>query len=94
MGTECTSPEGHDAEDSIGRISHYFSHLGVAGVDLRGPLAVGERIHIKGHTTDFVQAVTSMEIDRAPVERAGPGDDVAIKVEDHVRDHDTIFREP
>ena len=86
--------EGHDPADAIGRVTHYYSHLSVAAVELSDPLAVGARVHIKGHTTDFVQDVTSLEVDRNPVERVGPGDDVAMKVDDHVRDHDLIFREP
>lgn len=85
--------EGHDAADAIGRVSHYFSQISVAAVELSAPLAVGDKIHIRGHTTDLVQDVSSMEIDRTPVQRAGSGDDVALKVEDHVRDHDLIFRE-
>jgi putative protease len=83
----------HDPQDAIGRVTHYFSHLAVAAVSLSGPLARGDRVHIKGHTTDLVQEVSSMEIDHAKVERAGPGDDVAIAVDDHVREHDLIFRE-
>ena len=34
-----------------------------------------------------------MEVDHHPVEQAEPGDDVAINVSDHVREHDLIFRE-
>mgnify|MGYP001568005133 CR=1 FL=1 len=84
----------HAPDDAIGTVSHYFSHLGVAGIRLTAPLAVGERIHIRGHTTDLLQTVASMEIEHAGVERAGPGDDVALKVDDHVRDRDRIYREP
>lgn len=83
----------HDPADAIGLVTHYFSHVSVAAVSLSAPLAVGDRIHIRGHTTDIVQDVASLEVDHAPVERAGPGDDVALKVDDHVRDHDRIFRE-
>ena len=85
--------EGHDPEEAIGQVTHYFSHLSVATISLKAPLATGERIHIRGHTTDVVQAVGSMEIEHAEVDRAGPGDDVALKVDDHVRDHDLIYRE-
>jgi putative protease len=85
--------EQHEEGDAIGRVTHYFSHLSVAAVTLSAPLKVGERIHIRGHTTDVVQDVGSMEVDHAQVEGAGPGDDVAMKVDDHVRDHDLIFRE-
>jgi len=84
---------GHEAGQAIGQISHYFGHLSVAAITLTEPLSVGERIHIKGHTTDLVQTVDSMEIEHAHVQRAAPGQDVALKVADHVREHDLIFRE-
>lgn len=84
----------HDPADAIGTVTHYFSHLSVAAVELHQPLRVGEQIHIKGHTTDFVQAVDSMQVEHAPVEQAALGDDVALQVTDHVRDHDKIYREP
>jgi hypothetical protein len=86
--------EEHDPGDAIGRVTHYFSHISVAAVQLDTPLAVGDRIHVKGHTTDLVQDVGSMQVDHAAVDTAGPGDDVALKVDGHVRDHDLIYREP
>jgi hypothetical protein len=86
--------ETHDPAEAIGTVTHYFSHLSVAALSLRAPLAVGDRIHVRGHTTDLVQTVESMEIEHRRVERANPGDDVAIKVADHVREHDLVFREP
>jgi putative protease len=85
--------EQHEEGDAIGRVAHYFSHLSVAAVTLTAQMKVGERIHIRGHTTDLVQDVGSLEVEHAQVESAGPGDDVAMKVDDHVRDHDLIFRE-
>jgi len=84
----------HDPADAIGRVTHYFGHLSVAAVQLQAPLQVGERIHIRGHTTDIVQAVATMEVEHRRVEGAGPGDDVALHVDDHVREHDGIYREP
>lgn len=83
----------HDLADAIGVVTHYYGHLSVAAVSLTAPLAAGDQIHIRGHTTDLVQDVSSLEVDHAPVDRAGPGDDVALKVEDHVREHDLLFRE-
>jgi translation elongation factor EF-1alpha len=87
MGTD------HDPGEAIGTVTHYFGHLSVAAISLKAALAVGERCHIRGHTTDLVQTIDSMQIDHQPVERAGPGDDVAIGVKDHVREGDLIFRE-
>jgi putative protease len=86
--------DDHDPADAIGTVTHYFSHLSVAAVELDKPLRVGERIHIKGHRTDLVQTVDSMQVEHAPVEQAGSGDDVALHVDDHVREHDKIYREP
>lgn len=83
----------HDPGDAIGTVNHYFSHLSVAAVTLTAPLAVGERIHIRGHTTDQEQTVESMQVDHQPVSSAAPGDDVAVNVGGQVRDHDLIYRE-
>jgi translation elongation factor EF-1alpha len=85
--------EQHDPAEAIGTVTHYFSHLSVAAVTLTAPLTVGERIHIRGHTSNVEQTVESMEVDHGAVERAEPGDDVALKVADHVRENDLVFRD-
>ncbi|CAN5583370.1 hypothetical protein BH23CHL7_BH23CHL7_16150 [soil metagenome] len=85
--------EHHEEADAIGTVSHYFSQLSVAAVALTEPLRVGERIHIRGHTTDLVQTVESMQVEHAAIDEAKPGDDVALHVDDQVRDHDRIYRE-
>jgi hypothetical protein len=79
-------------EDPIGKVTHYFGHIGVAAVRLSGPLAVGDRIHVKGHTTDFSQAVDSLEVEHQKVANAGPGDEVAFEVTDKARIGDQVFR--
>jgi putative protease len=85
--------EGHDPGQAIGTVTHYFGHLSVAAVTLTDTLNVGDRIHITGHTTDLEQTVESMEVEHAKVQSAGPGDDVALQVTDHVREHDKVYRE-
>ncbi len=85
--------DDHEEQDAIGRVTHYFGHLSVAAAALTEPIAIGDRIHIRGSTTDLVQSVDSMQIDHAAVDAAKPGDDVAIQVDGHVREHDLIFRE-
>ncbi|HEX6035221.1 MAG TPA: hypothetical protein VFY83_12330 [Anaerolineales bacterium] len=79
-------------EAQIGRITHYYSHLNVAVLELTDRLKLGETIHIFGHTTDFVQKVTSMEVDHHRVVVVEPGDNVALKVVEPVRVHDVIYR--
>jgi len=80
-------------EKEIGRVTHYFSHLNVAAVELSDTISVGDRVHFYGHTTDFVETVESMEVEHKHVQTAGPGDDVAIHVLQHVREHDKLFKE-
>ncbi len=79
-------------EEAIGKVTHFYSKLMVATLELTQPLRLGDEIHIKGHTTDFRQKVESMQIEHQPVEVARPGDNVAIKVADHVREHDVVYR--
>ncbi len=83
----------HDPSTAIGTVTHYFSHMSVAAISLTAPLAVGEKIHVRGHVTDLEETVRSMQIEHHDVERAGPGDDVAINVTEHVREHDRIYRD-
>ena len=79
-------------EKQIGKVTHYFSKAGVAGLTLDEPLHKGEWIRIAGFTTDMVIEVESREIDRRQIDSAAPGDDVGIKVLDRVRVGDSVYR--
>jgi len=79
-------------EKEIGQIIHFYNRISVAVLDLADTLSFGDKIHITGHTTDFIQKVNSMEIDHQKVESAGPEDEVALKVIEPVRDGDTIYK--
>ncbi len=79
-------------EVEIGRVMDYFARIGVAGIDLTGPLKVGDRIHIKGHTSDFEQAVGSIQIEHESVQEAKAGDKIGIRVEDRCRGGDKVYR--
>lgn len=79
-------------EAEIGKITHYYSHINVAVLELTDYLEAGETIHILGRYTDFTQKVTSMEIDHHHIILAGPRDNVALKVIEPVHVHDTIYR--
>lgn len=81
------------AETPIGRITHYYSRLGVGIIELtEGELKVGDTIHIKGKHTDFTQQVDSMQIEHQSVAQAPKGKVVGIKVKDKVREHDQVLR--
>ena len=76
----------------VGKVTHFFDHIGVAVLALTETIRVGDSLHFLGHGTDFVQTVGSMEIEHKSVESANPGDDVALKVEQQVRPNDAVFR--
>ncbi|HSD99682.1 MAG TPA: hypothetical protein VLB72_02975 [Burkholderiales bacterium] len=79
--------------ERIGVVTHYFSHLTVAVVKLEAArLRVGDTIHIRGHTTDFKQRVDSLQVNHAAVQEVGPGDDFGLKVRDHAREHDIVYK--
>ena len=80
------------AEKEVGKVSSYFTNVEVAAIDLSGALKVGDKIHIKGHTTDFEQAVKSMQINRKDVKSAKAGDSVGIKVDERVRPGDIVYK--
>ncbi|MEK6691619.1 MAG: EF-Tu/IF-2/RF-3 family GTPase [Nitrospirota bacterium] len=80
-------------EEKIGRVVHYYTNLGVVAIDLTdGNLKVGDRILIKGHTTNFEQQVESMQIEHANVNEAQKGQSIGIRVKEHVRDHDIVYK--
>lgn len=80
-------------EERIGVVTHYYSHLSVATLRLEsGTLRVGDVIHIHGHTTDFTQRVESLEVDHASATEVRPNDDFGLKVVEHAREHDVVYK--
>ena len=79
--------------ERIGVVTHYFSHLSVAIVQLEtGSVRAGDVVHIKGHTSDFTQRVESMEIDHVRVNEAYPGQSFGVRVQEHAREHDVVYK--
>ncbi len=80
-------------EQLVGTVVHYFKGPSVAVVRVaEGALAVGDRIRFHGHTTDFTEQITSMEVNHQKVPLAKAGDEVAIQVADRTRQHDQVFK--
>ncbi|HJX69476.1 MAG TPA: translation elongation factor-like protein [Dehalococcoidia bacterium] len=79
-------------EIEIGTVSEFFARPVVAGIELTANLKVGDKIHIKGHTTDLEFMVNSMQINNVDVKEGKPGDAVGIKVPDRVRRGDKIHK--
>ena len=76
----------------VGEVTHYFSHVRAAVLKLKIPLAVGDTVKIKGHTTDFTQVISSLQIDRTPLQKAKAGDEVGLQVDSRVRTGDIVTK--
>jgi putative protease len=80
-------------EERVGVVTHYYTHLGVAVVELQvGVLREGNTVHIKGHTSDFTQKVDSIEMEHMHVSEARAGQSFGLKVKEHAREHDVVYR--
>ena len=78
---------------AIGKVTHYFPKVKAGVVKItKGTLALGDRISIKGHTTDFKQKVDSMQLDRAPLSKAAKGQEIGLRVKSRVRQHDIVYK--
>jgi len=76
----------------VGHITHFFSKIGVAIVELTAPLAVGDRILVKGPATDFEQVVDSMQIEHQNITRAESGQSIGLKTAQHVKEKDVVYK--
>ncbi|MFX0087841.1 MAG: hypothetical protein ACFFAU_19470 [Candidatus Hodarchaeota archaeon] len=79
--------------ENIGDIENYFSKVGVAVLNVtQGTVKIGDKISIKGATTDFEMTIDSMQIDRVDVDSVSAGTKVGLKVPERVRKGDKVFK--
>jgi hypothetical protein len=83
---------GEEEVVQIGHTTHFFSKISVAIVELTAPLAVGDRILVKGPATDFEQVVDSMQIEHQNVQRAETGQSIGLKTVQHVKEKDMVYK--
>jgi hypothetical protein len=76
----------------IGQVKHFFSKIGVAVIKLTAPLAVGERILVKGPMTDFEQVVESMQIEHQNIPKAEAGQSIGLKMAEQTRERDVVYK--
>ena len=76
----------------VGKVEHYYTNIGVGVIKLSGTLKVGDKIRIKGATTDFEQKVDSMQIEKDKIKEAKKGKSIGLKVKDHVRQNDVVYK--
>lgn len=76
----------------VGRITHFFTKISVAVIELNALLTVGDTILVKGPNTDFEQVIQSMQIEHENIEKAEAGQSIGLKVEQRVREGDTVYK--
>jgi putative protease len=79
------------AEREVGKVTHYYTNIGVAIVEVTDTINVGDTIHVQGATSDFEQNVDSMQVEHEQVQEAQPGDAIGLKVKEKARDGDKVF---
>jgi putative protease len=86
-------PQPLPGEEFVGVVTHYYGHLSVAAIRIEsGSLSVGDTIRILGHTSDFRQRIVSMQIEHESVTEAGKRQEIGIKVSQHAREHDDVYK--
>lgn len=76
----------------LGVVTHYFPKVRAGVIKLKAVLSVGDRVKIKGHTTDFTQKVSSIQIDRVTVSLAKKGQEIGLLVDSRVREEDIVYK--
>ncbi len=80
-------------EIEVGRVADYFAKIGVVAIEVTAEgINLGDTLHFKGRTTDFIQVIDSMQMEHEKVEKAGIGVNVGIKVSNIVRTHDKVYK--
>jgi len=80
-------------EQLIGAVTHFFPKVKAAVIKIKKDgIGIGDTLHIKGHTTDFMQKVGSIQIDNAPIKRAKKGAEIGLRVKSRVRHSDLVYK--
>ena len=81
------------SEKQIGNVTHWFGKINVVVIEIqKGTISVGDKIHIKGQTSDFIQTIESMQLDGEDVKKAKKGMSVGVKVSERVRRTDSVYK--
>jgi putative protease len=79
-------------EKLVGKIVHFYTNIGVGIVELTDKLNAGDKVHVKGGSTDFEQVVDSMQIEHQNVETAKKGESIGVKLSEKVKEGDEVYK--
>lgn len=80
-----------DKQKKVGKVTHYYNKIGVGIVKFSSPVKTGNTLCFKGHATDFKQTISEMELDHKKIESSKKGQEVGIKLDQRVREHDLVY---
>lgn len=80
-------------EKEIGKVIHYYTKLKVAIIKLKGHLVKGDKIHVLGHTSDFTQKISSIQVNHKDIEKAKKAQSIGLKVKEHAREGDIVYKQ-
>lgn len=86
------SASGVNKEILAGEVTHYFPKLSVAVIKLKALVEKGDKLRIKGHTTDFKQTVNSIQLDHVSLDKAKKGEEIGLLVDSRVRQRDLVYK--
>ena len=78
------------AQTPVGQVTHFYSNLNVAIIKLAKKLTIGDKVHFEGHSTNFDQVVSEMQLNHENIQEGKKGQDVGVKVTDKVREGDKV----
>lgn len=76
----------------VGKVTHYYDHIGVAVVAVAKTIKVGDKIKIKGHDGEFTQSVDSLQLEHKAIKSAKPKTSVGMKVDQPVKEHAEVYK--
>lgn len=80
-------------EEQIGYVSNFYKNISVAAIEIiNRSVSLGDKLHFRGHTTDFELIVDSMQVDHKAVTEAKKGNSIGLKVPARVRRHDKVYK--
>ena len=76
----------------LGEVTDYYDRVRAMALTTELTIAVGDRIVVRGATTEFMQTIASMQENRKPVQSAKKGAMIGISIEERCRRGDKVFK--
>ena len=87
------SNQSRYVKKDIGKVVNYYNRIKVAELKIWDDLRLGDEIMIQGPTTGSItHVIDSMQIDGKAIEKAEKGSNVAIAIDEKLRESDFVYK--